>query len=87
MIRPAERGDRTKPSHSPRHSSATLLPNGTVLLVGGYNGQFGSFNNVEAYNPATNSWTSTVRLPTPCFDHTATLLPNGKLLPGRRILL
>ncbi|KFE69701.1 kelch repeat-containing protein [Hyalangium minutum] len=68
---------------SPRYQhTATLLPNGKVLNVGGrYNG--GSTDIVamaEVYDPATGTWSAAGSLVAPRFQHTATLLPNGKVL-------
>jgi len=37
-------------------------------------------NAVELYNPATGTWTRTNSLPISIWYHTATLLPNGKVL-------
>ena len=46
-----------------RHS-ATLLPNGRVLVAGGYTGS-GYQKSAEIYNPATAKWTATVCQPVP----------------------
>ena len=58
--------------------TATLLPNGKVLVVGGYNGS--QLASAELYDPASGLWTATGSLTTARQDHTATLLPNGKVL-------
>lgn len=67
--------------------TATLLPNGKVLIAGGgAEGGFGfpTFSSgipaTEVYDPATNSFTPTNEMGTPRYAHTATLLPNGKVL-------
>ena len=69
-----------------RHT-ATLLPNGQVLVAGGFNDD-GVLASAELYDPATGLWTATGSMATPRVDHTATLLPNGKVLvaggEGRR---
>jgi N-acetylneuraminic acid mutarotase len=56
--------------------SATLLPNGEVLVVGGYS----QISSAELYDPASGTWTATGSLAAGRYGHTATLLPNGKVL-------
>ena len=59
--------------------SATLLPDGTVLVAGGNGG--GLFLDAgELYDPATGSWTATGAMTEGRSAQTATLLPNGKVL-------
>ena len=53
-------------------------PNGKVLVVGG--GGNISLSSAELYDPATGTWTATGALSTVRELHTATLLPNGKVL-------
>lgn len=69
--------------HNYRHSS-TLLPNGKVLVAGGEapNNILGSgiLASAELYDPDTGTWTATGSLATGRSGHTATLLPNGKVL-------
>ena len=62
------------------HHTATLLPNGKVLVAGGYNSSSLSLNTAELYDPATGSWSGTGSLNKERTNHTATLLPNGKVL-------
>jgi len=54
--------------------TATLLPNGKVLIAAG------GTPNAELYNPATRSFAPTAKMPLAVSDATATLLPNGKVL-------
>ena len=63
------------------HATATLLPNGKVLVVGGV-GPTGSLglSSAELYDPATGVWTATGALHYFRHSHTATLLANGKVL-------
>jgi N-acetylneuraminic acid mutarotase len=62
-----------------RIATATLLPNGKVLVAGG-NGVSNVLASAELYDPATGTWTNTGSLGTARSGHTATLLPNGKVL-------
>ncbi len=59
--------------------TATLLPSGLVLIVGGLD-THNTTRSAELYDPASGSWTSTGSLNTGRFLHTATLLANGKVL-------
>jgi Galactose oxidase, central domain len=58
--------------------TATLLPNGTVLIAGGFNGAY--LASVELYDPATGQFTPTGSLTTARHDHIAVLLQNGTVL-------
>lgn len=68
--------------------TATLLNNGKVLVVGGYNNNYGGIALAELYDPTatgcgtgiTGCWTAVASMSTGRFGHTATLLPNGKVL-------
>ncbi len=60
--------------------TATSLPNGKVLVAGGYVGGQGDLASAELYDPASGNWTATGSLVTPRNLHTATLLLNGKVL-------
>ncbi|WNG44853.1 kelch-like protein [Archangium minus] len=57
------------------HHTATLLPNGKVLVVGG-----SGLSTAELYDPATGTWSATGSMASSRYNHTATLLPNGKVL-------
>ena len=58
-----------------RHT-ATLLPNGRVLVAGGN----GNMTSVDLYERASGKFTSTGALTVERQLHTATLLPNGSVL-------
>src|SRR6266849_7096767 len=65
--------------------TATLLANGEVLVAGGLsNGgsQIGTSctRTAELYNPSTGQWMATGSMTITRGNHTATLLPNGKVL-------
>ncbi|MGH7934550.1 MAG: Kelch repeat-containing protein [Candidatus Binataceae bacterium] len=61
-------------------ATATLLPNGTLLIVGGVAQEGAAGSTVEIYDPSTGGFTLTDSLLTGRAYHTATLLPNGKVL-------
>ncbi len=62
--------------------TATLLLNGKVLVAGGYDSSVGGATvaTCELYDPVTGTWTGTGSLNEGRYDHTATLLPSGKVL-------
>jgi len=60
--------------------TATLLPDGKVLLAGGESEDFGRFSIAELYDPSTDTFTAIANMTTPRAGHTATLLPNGTVL-------
>jgi N-acetylneuraminic acid mutarotase len=67
--------------------TATLLPDGRVLVTGGWQRNTGAPDGgvvplaaAELYDPATATWTATWSMSTPRESHTATLLPDGTVL-------
>ena len=80
----------TSPAGRDGHT-ATMLPNGKVIIAGGYvvqnSGGTGAFvNNVDAvelYDPSKGAgapFNETTKITFPRDAHTATLLPNGRVL-------
>ncbi|MDQ2693706.1 MAG: hypothetical protein M3Y68_16835 [Chloroflexota bacterium] len=70
----------TADMNEPRNGhTATLLPNGLVLLAGGWN-QSGRTSTAELYDPQTGTFEYTGSLMAPRQGLTATLLENGQVL-------
>src|SRR5260370_13357142 len=64
------------------YATATLLPNGKVLIAGGF-GDAGVLSSTELYDPATNTFApsnATPEMNSARVADTATLLRNGKVL-------
>jgi uncharacterized protein YjdB len=70
---PAELGTR-RVSHT-----ATLLPNGNVLVAGGIS-DAATTATAELYDPVANRWSPAHSMAAPRAGHTATLLTDGKVL-------
>jgi N-acetylneuraminic acid mutarotase len=72
----------TKSMSIPReYHTATRLPNGTVLVVGGEGGYYApGTTGAEIYDPALGTWKVTGSMTTARYLHTATLLSNGTVL-------
>lgn len=63
--------------------SATLLADGRVLAAGGGVDDFGiwyTYDFVDIWDPATSKWTKVKAMVDPRRAHTATLLPDGRVL-------
>ncbi|MXY43823.1 MAG: hypothetical protein F4Y50_07205 [Dehalococcoidia bacterium] len=61
----------------------TLLPDGRVLAAGGVhptNRHFGAYSTTEIFDPAANSWSPGPELSEPRIHHSATLMPDGRVL-------
>ncbi len=67
---------------SPRGGhAAVLLPDGKVLLMGGFNNSSVSLNSAEVFDPVTQTFTAlSAPMTSGRENFTATLLPNGKVL-------
>ena len=59
--------------------AATLLPNGNVLIAGGYDGS-NYLNSCELYDPASGTWSGTGSMTFSRENFTATVLQNGMVL-------
>lgn len=66
------------------NQTATLLQNGNVLVAGGTTNGANGINpptdSAEIYVPASGTWTNVGAMAVARYAHTATLLPNGKVL-------
>jgi len=82
LYNPAEGRWRVTGSlHIPRRwHTATLLSDGRVLVVGGYNEKNGFISAAELFDPKTGKWSLTEKMMTPRRAHTATLLADGRVL-------
>lgn len=60
--------------------TATLLPDGRVLVAGGFTAEENTVSGVELFDPATNSFSRAAAMATPRQSHSATILENGDIL-------
>jgi WD40 repeat protein len=78
QVSPAPKMNVRRAAHT-----ATLLADGKVLIAGGFREEGTTeiaIASAEIYDPATNSFTPTNDMNEPRSGHTATLLPDGKVL-------
>ncbi len=64
-------------------ATATRLVDGRVLVVGGFDSREAfapTLASAEVYDPLTGTWTTTGTLAVPRAGHSATLLPDGRVL-------
>ncbi|MFP2906240.1 Kelch repeat-containing protein [Pyxidicoccus sp. 3LFB2] len=70
-----------RPSQLAVRHTATLLPDGRVLVTGGSASYTGACSTtVELYDPSTNTWATGPSMNHPRCGHTATLLADGRVL-------
>ena len=62
-----------------RHAAASL-PDGTILLIGGWEHGVGALGSMERYDPTTGAVSPAGELAQPRYRHTATTLPDGSVL-------
>jgi hypothetical protein len=62
---------------------AARLPDGRVLLAGGFGADFKETDRTALFDPAIGLWTAGGGLNTARFSHTTTMLPDGRVLYQR----
>jgi hypothetical protein len=60
--------------------AATLLPDGSALITGGFGGSGSSLASAELYDPVKQSFSVVTPMATARSGHSSLLLPNGKVL-------
>ncbi|CAF3707010.1 unnamed protein product [Rotaria sp. Silwood1] len=58
--------------------TASVLPNGKVLVTGGYDA-FSAMNSTELYDPSTGTWQMTSHMNYARGSHSASVLKNGNV--------
>ena len=66
--------------HSRVNHSATLLPDGRVLVVGGMDEGFNPLRTSEIFDPVTNRWNAAEDMSVARTEHSATLLKDGRVI-------
>ncbi len=69
-----------KMQHERAEAAAVLMGDGTVLIFGGYEGEYSYLNTIERYDPVSNTFTPVGEMLEKRAGHSATLLLNGKIL-------
>ena len=67
-------------TYARHYHTATLLPNGTVLVAGGQGAVSTTLNSAEIYDPVAGTWRLAGNMTSVRLKHTATLLANGTVL-------
>ncbi|HLD47503.1 MAG TPA: kelch repeat-containing protein, partial [Desulfobaccales bacterium] len=75
-------GPTGAPAINRAYHTITQLPNGKILIAGGWNSTGGGtyLASAELYDPVAKTWSPTGDMAAERYNHTATLLPNGKVL-------
>jgi hypothetical protein len=66
--------------HSRVYHSATLLPDGRVLVAGGMDEGFNPLRTSEMFDPETNRWTEAGKMTESRTEHSAALLKDGRVI-------
>jgi len=67
--------------NQPREAhTSTLLPDGSVLVTGGWGPNSTTFTDAELYDTSSGTFSTTGKMVAARFGHTATLLPDGTVL-------
>jgi hypothetical protein len=66
--------------------AVSLLPNGKVLVTGGFGDEEPVIQTAELYDPSIGSWTTVYNMPDCRAGHTSTVLPKWKSITCRWLL-
>ncbi len=72
--------EQPKMLHERAAHTATLLPDGRVLLTGGFAGNEQALNSTELFDPVAQTFSPAPTLAVGRMSHSATLLPDGRVL-------
>ena len=72
-------GDATAALPRAMHT-ATVLPDGRILMVGGLSTNNRPLSSVQIYDPFNDTWTNAAPMRTARFQHAAVALPDGRIL-------
>jgi N-acetylneuraminic acid mutarotase len=67
-----------------QYHTATLLPDGTVLVAGGFGSDYPLLDSAEIYDPGRDTWSAIGDMHEGRAGHSATLLQNGNVLVAGR---
>ena len=76
----------SSPNVARAYHTATLLPNGKVLIAGGLIAGSQGTASTELYDPTAQTFTLAENMDAPRYNHTATLLNDGRVLIAEGVM-